>query len=161
MGIYRLVLKYVFVMLFLGSFLLESSAVANSKLYCEEEFVKIIEGEDFEDLENKIKRLESPSSPAYRLLAIAYYKVDRPRDSAIAMQKALKINMDALEDTQAVCAVAYSLVAIGELAAADDDLLVKHLKVRPGASEVPAYQKASAFVAKEIQKSGEGDGPSH
>lgn len=94
----------------------------------------------------------TPNSGAYVLLAMAYYKVDRPRDSAIAMQKALKLDKEALKHTQAVCATAYSLVAMGELAAADD-LLVKHLKVQPAASNDPTYQKTSTFVVKKIQES--------
>lgn len=113
----------------------------------------LIHGRLYEGVDN-LERANSltPNLAAYKLLAIAYYKIGRPRDSAIAMQKAIKIHKGALKDTQAVCATAYSLVAIGEFAAADD-LLVKHLRVQPTASNDPTYQKASAFVAKRTQES--------
>ena len=113
----------------------------------------LIQGRFYEGIDN-LERANSltPNMAAYKLLAMAYYKVNRPRDSAIAMQKALKISKDALKDTQAVCATAYSLVTIGELAAADD-LLVKHLRVQPDANNDPTYQKATAFVAKKIHES--------
>lgn len=94
----------------------------------------------------------TPISGVYVLLAMAYYKVDRPRDSVIAMQNALKLDVEALRHTQAVCAAAFSLVAIGKLAAADD-LLIKHLRVQPAAISDPTFQEASSLVAKKIQES--------
>jgi len=105
--------------------------------------------EGIEDLE-RANSLE-PTSGAYTLLAMAYYQVDRPRDSAIAMQKALRIDKDALAHTQAVCATAYSLVALGHLPEAED-LLAKHLKVQPKAVNDPTYQAASALIEKRIQE---------
>jgi tetratricopeptide (TPR) repeat protein len=92
-----------------------------------------------------------PSSGAYTLLTMAYYKMNRPRDAAVAMQKALRLDRDALKHTQAVCATAYSLVALGHLPEAEE-LLVKHLTVQPGAANDPTYQAATALVKKKIQE---------
>jgi len=90
-----------------------------------------------------------PSSGAYILLTMAYYGAGRPRESAMAMQKALRLNRSALENTEAVCAAAYSLVLLGYLHEADD-ILTKHLKVRPGAASDREYQEAVAAIKKRL-----------
>lgn len=93
----------------------------------------------------------SPSSGAYTLLAMAYYKTGRPRDSVVSMQKALKLDAAALRHTQAVCATVYSLLAIGEMTAADD-LLTQHLQVQPTASGDPVFKRAAAAVKQRQAK---------
>jgi tetratricopeptide (TPR) repeat protein len=88
-----------------------------------------------------------PSSGVYQLLAMAYYQQQRPRESALAMQKALKLDRSALRNTQAVCAAAYSLVQLGHVAEADE-LLKKHLLIRPEAAHNPTYKAATTLVAR-------------
>jgi tetratricopeptide (TPR) repeat protein len=82
-----------------------------------------------------------PVAGAYTLLTMAYYQVGRPRDSAKAMQAALRLDIVSLKHTQAVCAAAYSLVSLGHVPEADD-LLVKHARARPDAVNDSTYKAA-------------------
>lgn len=86
---------------------------------------------------------EVPS--AHILLVIAYFNVENYRQSALSMQKALKLDVDSLSHTQAVCAAAYSLVDLGHKAEAKD-LLTKHLSVYPSAKDKPEYQEAISII---------------
>ena len=87
----------------------------------------------------------TPSSGAYQLLAMAYYQQKRPRESARSMQQALKIDRRALRNTQAVCATANSLVQLGHVPEADE-LLRKHLELRPEAATNKTFQDAERVV---------------
>lgn len=90
---------------------------------------------------NEINELPS----AYILLVIAYFNLEDYRQSAISMQKAIKLDMDSLSHTQAVCAASYSLLELGYQAEAKD-LLIKHLKVNPTAKNSAEYKKAVSIV---------------
>lgn len=92
------------------------------------------------------------SSGSNALLAIAYYKLHRYRESALSMQRALRLDRSSLANTSAVVAAAYSLVALGHVPEADD-LLKNHKTVHPSASEdasyVAAVKRVEAAVAEQ------------
>ena len=90
---------------------------------------------------NKLNEMPS----AYILLVIAYFNIENYRQSALSMQKAIKLDIDSLSHTQAVCAAAYSLVDLGHKAEAKD-LLKKHLSVNPSAKNKPEYQEAVSII---------------
>ena len=89
------------------------------------------------ELANKLEA----NAGTYTLLTMAYYKLGRYRESARSMQQALRLDRSKLTHTDAVLATAYSLVALGYTAQADD-LLKKHAAVQPKALQVPAYAEA-------------------
>jgi tetratricopeptide (TPR) repeat protein len=88
----------------------------------------------------------------YQLLALGYYALDRPRDVATAMQAALRLDRNAaLSNTPAVCATAYALLALGFPREADD-LLWRHIEVKPSASGNETFVAASAAVKDEVAR---------
>lgn len=87
------------------------------------------------------------SSNIYLLMVMAFYQEKRYRESALSMQKVLKLNRDSILHTQAVCSAAYSLVALGYLAEAED-LLTKHIEFTPKAKNDPMYKEAIEVIHK-------------
>jgi tetratricopeptide (TPR) repeat protein len=112
--------------------------------------VRLAQGR-FEESVTKLEAANAiePSSGTYTLLTMAYYKLDRYRETAQSMQRALRLDRDALLHTQAVVAAAYSLVALGYPPEADD-LLTRHRLVQPDASEDPYYVAAVTRVRSEL-----------
>jgi tetratricopeptide (TPR) repeat protein len=82
---------------------------------------------------------------------MVYYKLKRYRESALSMQRALRLDRDALSHTQSVVAAAYSLVALGHAPEADD-LLTKHLTVQPDAAKDSYYQAAVDRIKAELSQ---------
>ena len=114
--------------------------------------VQLLQGRFQEAVQNleHANQLEADAG-TYALLTMAYYKLGRPKDAVVAMQHALRLNRSLVGHTQAVCATVYSLVALGYIAEADD-LLTKHLRVKPEAASDPTFIAASGLVASEKQK---------
>jgi len=92
----------------------------------------------------------TPGSGAFQLLAMAYYQQRRPREAAAAMQRALKLDRSALKNTQAVCATAFSLVQLGHVPEADQ-LLKRHVLLRPSAADVPQFKEATTLVGHRLE----------
>lgn len=108
--------------------------------------VKLVNEEYVDAIKYLTKSIQLNEVPsAYILLVIAYFNLEDYRQSAISMQKAVKLDIDSLSHTQAVCAASYSLVELGHKAEAKD-LLVKHLKVNPEAANSIEYKKAVSII---------------
>ena len=108
--------------------------------------VKLVNEEYADAIKNLKKSIELNEVPsAHILLVIAYFNIEDYRQSAISMQKAIKLDIDSLTHTQAICAASYSLLELGYKAEAKD-LLVKHLRVNPDAESSPEYKRALSII---------------
>lgn len=108
--------------------------------------VKLVNEEYVEATKYLTKSIELQEVPsAYILLVIAYFNLSDYRQSALSMQKAVRLDIDSLSHTQAVCAASYSLVELGHKVEAKD-LLVKHLKVNPDAANSAEYKKTVSLI---------------
>jgi tetratricopeptide (TPR) repeat protein len=108
---------------------------------------------NFDDAISNLEHATSlgPTSGAFQLLAMAYFQQQRPRESALAMQRALKLDRGALRNTQAVCATANSLVQLGHVAEADE-LLKKHLALRPEVATNSTFMESQDVVRRHQPK---------
>ncbi len=108
--------------------------------------VKLVNEEYADAVKYLTKSIELNEVPsAHILLVIAYFNLGDYRQAAISMQKAIRLDVDSLSHTQAVCAAAYSLVELGHKVEAKD-LLVKHLNVNPDAASSAEYKKAVSII---------------
>lgn len=114
--------------------------------------VRLVQGR-FEESVTELEAANTiePSSGTYTLLTMAFYKLQRYRESAVSMQRALRLDRAALAHTQAVVAAAYSLVALGHVPEADD-LLKQHASVQPNSAKDRSYSAAVSRVQAEIAK---------
>ena len=85
-------------------------------------------------------------------LAVAYGVAGKDLECARAMQRAIRLDREQLGNVYAVSAAAYALVRLGHLPEAQD-LLVRHLAIRPESTDNEEYRNASRFVQAAMVKS--------
>lgn len=87
-----------------------------------------------------------------RLLCVANFNVGTYRESAAAMQQALKLDRKAaLSETTVVGAAAGSLLELGYVEQAEE-LLYKHAQIKPESREDPFFRKVVEFAKDESDK---------
>ncbi len=86
--------------------------------------------EGIEALETANSLLET--SKAHLLLTMAHFNLENYLESAQALQRSLKMDINGLKHTNAICAGSLSLLALGHVSAGQE-LLDKHLELVPDA----------------------------